>query len=156
MALFFCALQNNASAQYIVKNTAYTNQSWSGGGYLHKKIGSFVIQNASSTDTFWISSIETGLVADSFKVIFSNLMIYRYPANIGVTIGDTPIANVTLADFFIEPGSMTQLEIYADLSPIITPAGFTMTLKFNSMRGYGFVRTAYTSNITNGQTITVH
>ncbi len=153
-ALMACTLSHEtATAQsiYVSRNVGYANQTVTGPTVLNKKVGSYIIQNA-STDTVKVISLETALASDSFKVVFSNLNFVRYPSgSIGATTGNTPIANTTRTDFSIMPGAMVQIDVWADLnSATTTPTGFTTTLKMNST--YGIANTPFSSTV-NGQTI---
>ncbi|MEI8130026.1 MAG: hypothetical protein WCG55_00790 [bacterium] len=140
-----------ASAQiYVVQNMTYTTQTVTGPTVTNEKIGSFRILNA-TTDTIVVCNIISGLEADSFHVLFSNLRFRGYGYGryygtayavpdcydtIGITTGITPVSNLTWSQFRITPNTYVSMDVFGDLlKTSSTPTSFKTKIKVLYLRG---------------------
>ncbi len=146
----------------VAKNGSYTNQTMSP-NTANVKIGSFTLQNQSSSEGVRVTSLALGMTTDGTTVLtssttpaltnFSNLRTSETSGSGSTPQGSVTAANTFNVDFTIAAGSSKTIDIFADLGA--TASGTVVTTLLPSALGATSNVTVTPSSATTGQQITL-
>ncbi len=146
----------------VAKNGSYTNQTMSP-NTANVKIGSFTLQNQSSSESIRVTSLAVGMTTDGSTLLtssttpaltnFSNLRTSETSGSGSQPLGSVTAANTFNVDFTIAAGASKTIDIFADLGA--TASGTVETTLLPSALGSTSNVTVTPSSATAGQQITL-